>query len=69
MSEDRPHAMSSGDNSSDYQSQKITGLENGLHEHDRQRGVQEAKAAAEWKYHWDDKQQRENRQKDFQPEH
>ena len=46
-SEDRSHAMSRGENSSDHQSQKITGLKDGLHDHDRQCCVEEAEAAAD----------------------
>lgn len=68
VSENGPHAMTCGENRPDHQSQKITGLENGLHDHDRQRGVQEAKAAVKGEQHRNDKQQRKNRQKDFQPE-
>jgi hypothetical protein len=47
MSEGGSHAMSCGENSSDYQAKKITALKDGLRNHDCQCGVQERKAAGE----------------------
>jgi len=45
----RSHAMSRGENSSDYQTQKVTALEDGLSDDNRQCGIQEAKTTGERK--------------------
>ena len=60
MSEGRSHAMSSGENSSDYQAQKITALEDGLRNHDRQCRVLERKAAGKREDDRYQEQQRDN---------
>jgi hypothetical protein len=67
MSEGAPHAMSCGENSSDYQAKKITALKDGLRNHD-QCGVHERKAAGEREDDRYQKQQRDYQQEDFQPE-
>jgi hypothetical protein len=68
MSEGGAHAMSCGENSSDYQAKKITALKDGLRNHDRECGVQERKAAGEREDDRYQKQQRDYQQEDFQPE-
>ena len=47
MSEDGPHAMRFDEKSPDHQPQKITALDDGLRDHDGQRGIQEGKAVGE----------------------